>query len=75
VKKSLTYGWFSCVSWVSLAGIGPLLLTVGADDSLIPIPSSCGNEHWPKALIWNSLRKGPGPSVHVCANPRSQTRA
>jgi hypothetical protein len=29
VKKSLTYGWFSHVSWVSLTGIGPLLLTVG----------------------------------------------
>jgi acetyl esterase/lipase len=36
VKKSLTYGWFSYVSWVSLAGIGPLLLTVGTDDSLYP---------------------------------------
>lgn len=36
MKKSLTYGWFSYVSWVSLAGIGPLLLTGGTDDSLYP---------------------------------------
>src|SRR5260370_31087865 len=27
----------------------------------IPIPSSCGNEHWPKASIWNSLRKRAWP--------------
>lgn len=36
MKKSLTYGGVSYVSWVSLAGIGPLLLTVGTDDSLYP---------------------------------------
>ena len=36
MKKFLTYEWFSYVSWVSLAGIGPLLLTVGTDDSLYP---------------------------------------
>jgi hypothetical protein len=36
VKKSLTYGWFSCVSWVSLAGIGPLFLAIGTDESLYP---------------------------------------
>jgi hypothetical protein len=34
VKKSLTYRWFSHVSWISLAGIGPLLLTVGTGDSV-----------------------------------------
>jgi acetyl esterase/lipase len=36
VKKSLTYGWFSSVSWVSLAGIGPLLLVIGTDESIHP---------------------------------------
>ena len=34
MKKFLTYEWFSYVSWVSLAGIGPLL--VGTDASLYP---------------------------------------
>ena len=61
VKKSLTYGGGSYVFWVSLAGIGPLLLTVGTDDSLHPDTPFCGNEHWPKAPIWNSLRKGAWP--------------
>jgi epsilon-lactone hydrolase len=56
----------------SLAGIGPCSWPSGLMSLSIPMPSFSGNEHWPKASIWNSWRKRAWPicfSLHQSPKP------